>query len=277
LDFLKEFDEYAHGFEGYVNFTPRFVTWACPNCEGQFVKEECMSEGKYCAPNHARTQFMNVMGKDILNEDLRQSCLHQNLSKKNQQSKWFDYIKEVHAECFDFITEACSRNAHERLGLDFVGTKKCVNTSFVAADTKKADNTIMKANADQWIEYGTLFWPAATINKVTFRGDITPENIVEDICANFKRKPAVCIDFYAEEDIEYVPPVQESKLSVELLIAIVLLLVLVNVALIFAYRRCVKKEMEQDMGFKVSSAVSEYISLTQQDRGNASNSTVEMH
>ena len=33
LDFLKEFDKYALGFEGKVQFTPRFVTWACPNCE----------------------------------------------------------------------------------------------------------------------------------------------------------------------------------------------------------------------------------------------------
>jgi len=122
----------------------------------------------------------------------------------------------------------------------------------------------MKANADQWIEYGTLFWPAVTINKVTFRGDITPENVLEDICANLKAKPQVCIDFYKEENIEYVAPAApESKLSAELLVAIVVLLVVVNVFLICAYRRCVKKEMERDMGFKVSSAVSEYISLAQ--------------
>lgn len=60
LDFLKEFDQYAHKLDGYVNFTPRFVTWACPTCEKQFKKEECFSDGRYCAPNHVRTEFMNV-------------------------------------------------------------------------------------------------------------------------------------------------------------------------------------------------------------------------
>ena len=55
LDFLKEFDKYAHQLEGYMDFTPRFVTWACPNCESTFIGEECLSEGKYCAPNHVRT------------------------------------------------------------------------------------------------------------------------------------------------------------------------------------------------------------------------------
>lgn len=60
LDFLKEFDNYAHQLGTYVTFTPRFVTWACPMCESSFKKEECLSDGKYCAPNHIRTEFMNV-------------------------------------------------------------------------------------------------------------------------------------------------------------------------------------------------------------------------
>lgn len=55
-----------------------------------------------------------------------------------------------------------------------------------------------------------------------------------------------------------------------MLIIIVTVLILVNVLLICAYRRCVKKEMEDNMGFKVSSAVSQYISLAQQNRTNQS-------
>ena len=55
-----------------------------------------------------------------------------------------------------------------------------------------------------------------------------------------------------------------------MLIIIVTVLIAVNVILILAYRRCVKKEMEDNMGFKVSSAVSQYISLAQQNRTNSS-------
>jgi hypothetical protein len=29
-----------------------------------------------------------------------------------------------------------------------------------------------------------LYWPSVTINQVTFRGDITPINVVEAICAS---------------------------------------------------------------------------------------------
>jgi hypothetical protein len=108
LDFLKEFDIYAHKLKGFINFTPRFVTWACPMCEKQFKKEECLSDGLYCAPNHARTEFMNVQGHSILEEDLRQHCLYQNLVKRDMVELWFDYIREVHSECFDFISTKCS-------------------------------------------------------------------------------------------------------------------------------------------------------------------------
>ena len=36
LDFIKEFDRYAHKLKGYVNISPRFVTWGCPVCTEEF-------------------------------------------------------------------------------------------------------------------------------------------------------------------------------------------------------------------------------------------------
>ena len=98
---------------------------------------------------------------------------------------------------------------------------------------------------------------------MTFRGDITPENILEDICANLVDKPKVCINFYNREHIQYEEKIIDvpDSISAELLIAVVCVLVGVNILLILAYRRCVKKEMEDTMGFKVSSAVSQYISV----------------
>ena len=110
-----------------------------------------------------------------------------------------------------------------------------------------------------------------TLNNMTFRGDIVAENILEDICANLKEKPQVCIDFYKTSNIAYTPAKSRSNvISAEMLIIIVAVLIVVNVVLILAYRRCVKKEMEDNMGFKVSSAVSSYISLAQQNRTNTS-------
>jgi len=36
LDFIKEFDKYVHRLQDHINFTPRFVTWTCPNCTNEF-------------------------------------------------------------------------------------------------------------------------------------------------------------------------------------------------------------------------------------------------
>lgn len=47
-----------------------------------------------------------------------------------------------------------------------------------------------------------------------------------------------------------------DSISAEMLILVVVVLIGVNVALIVAYRRCVKKEMEDTMGYRVSNAVS---------------------
>jgi len=113
---------------------------------------------------------------------------------------------------------------------------------------------------------------------LTFRGDITAENIVEDVCANLSAKPKVCLDFYKEENIAYVENTVQGPdtVSAEVLILVVCVLVGVNVILILAYRRCVKKEMEDTMGFKVSSAVSQYIAVAQNNRGGNSNTSLEM-
>lgn len=57
LDFIKEFDKYAHRLAGYTTIKPRFVSWACPACTISFKNEECFGNGKYCAPNHIKDDF----------------------------------------------------------------------------------------------------------------------------------------------------------------------------------------------------------------------------
>ena len=96
LDFIKEFDKHMHLLQDYVDFTPRFVTWGCPMCTENFKTEECFGNGKYCAPNHAKTFSNYVLGREIILEDLRQSCLHSRLKGQWRESIWWDYMKFVH-------------------------------------------------------------------------------------------------------------------------------------------------------------------------------------
>lgn len=80
LDFVKYFSEDINKFAtDEVEFTPKFVTWACPGCEADFKKKECVSDGKYCAMNH---QGEYVLGRDIIMEDLREHCLYDKLKNE---------------------------------------------------------------------------------------------------------------------------------------------------------------------------------------------------
>jgi len=267
LTFIKEFTEYAPQLEGYIDFHPRYVTWSCPACTADYKREECFSDGAFCAPNHEKSQFNNIKGTEIILENLRETCLHMILSEKGKEKNWWYYMKDAHMECPNFISKQCSRIGIEMIGQDFNEVEECVTQSFMG-ERRTGNNTIMYENSQKWVSLGTMYWPMITMNNMTFRGDLTAEHILEDICANLVEKPQVCLDWYAENNIEYTSATTAkiNVISAEMLIIIVVVLVAVNIILICAYRRCVRKEMEENMNFKVSSAVSSYISLAQQNQ-----------
>jgi len=245
------------------------VSWGCTGCSESFKEKECFSGGKYCAPNHGFMKGMNVKGIDILTEDLRQHCLHNRLKNSGEEYKWWDYIKYVHQQCFSYIDELCSKRAHEEIEEDYDETMACLDQGFWEKDYKTAENSVLKQSAARWKEYGTLYWPSVVINEKTYRGDITAENILEVICAGLATKPDVCLNFYKEEHIAYKKPSfltanREKLASVQLLFWIVVALVVVNVVLIYMYRRCQKREMEDNLGVEVGNAVSHYIAVSEQ-------------
>ena len=102
-----------------MDFQPRIVTWACPTCDADFKRKECVSNGKYCAMNHKGTY---IQGRDILVEDLREKCLFQMVRKEKKESLWWDYMQYVHRMCYEEITEECSRLGHKQIGRDFQKT-----------------------------------------------------------------------------------------------------------------------------------------------------------
>lgn len=104
LDFIKEFDKTMHKMEDHMKFRPHFVTWNCEVCGHDYKESECVSNGKYCAPNHMMDFFSQVKGRDILIEDLREQCLHKHLKQDDKEATWWDYMKYVHQECFGFIS-----------------------------------------------------------------------------------------------------------------------------------------------------------------------------
>ena len=74
LDFIKNMKYYIEPIIKQVNFEPKFVTWACPHCDSDSKRENCVSDGKYCAMQHDAN--VDIAGADVVMENLRQHCLY---------------------------------------------------------------------------------------------------------------------------------------------------------------------------------------------------------
>lgn len=200
-----------------------------------------------------------IQGKDIIMEDLREKCLFNILKEDKQVAKWWDYMAYVHKMCYEEVNEECSKLGHKSIGSDYQKTMDCVNNSFEGTNPVKDDNRLLRAEAEDWKQYGTAYWPSVVINDRTYRGDLVPDSVFNAICAGFNEEPYACTKFKKEQGLSVSEP---EGITSNVLIAVVLVLVLVNVLLILAYRRCTNREMKDDMQLQVNSAVSQYFALS---------------
>ena len=81
-------------------------------------------------------------------------------------------MQYVHANCGSVLNEDCSRRAHERLGLSYDETWRCVKSSFSSSDwgSNKTSNYLIDEEIDYWKTYGSGIYPSLVINNRTYRG-----------------------------------------------------------------------------------------------------------
>ena len=116
IDFLEDFTSVETHLGSLLNFRPRYVFWECTNCDATYLDKDCFGGGRYCAVESSNA---NIKGRDIVLEDVRQLCLWENLSAKNDTYSWWKYIKRIHSTCYSVINEDCSKRAHEFVDLDW--------------------------------------------------------------------------------------------------------------------------------------------------------------
>jgi hypothetical protein len=107
--------------------------------------------------------------------------------------------------------------------------------------------------------------PSLVINDVIFRGQMNPDNVFEAICSGFKSRPSGCTKWMMKEGMIEDPRGIDGLegISTTDLLVIIGVLVFINLILIFVYRATLNDEIKKDMKVKVSSAVSQYIALSQ--------------
>ena len=69
MDFIRNMARYIEPMVKQVKFEPRSVSYACRNCDSDWKRENCLSDGRYCAMLHSSS--LDITGREILLEDVR--------------------------------------------------------------------------------------------------------------------------------------------------------------------------------------------------------------
>ena len=260
LDFISDFKEYDSKFQDKVLMTPHFVFWKCTFCEDEYLANDCFSGGKYCAVEPSNE---NIKGREIILEDLREKCLYRKTySDEKTRYQWWGYMQFVHQNCYNVINEDCSRRAHDRLGLDFTETNRCVKSSFSSNDwgNAKTTNYIIDEEIEYWKTYGSGIYPSLVINNRTYRGQLESLAVFNALCAGFENSPSICQGTLGAYTPDFLP--SQDGIRGNVIVGIVIALILLNVIIVYCYRRYSKREMQSEMQMQIESAVSQYFALS---------------
>lgn len=171
-------------------------------------------------------------------------------------------MKRAHDVFIDEVDERESYKLMENLGVYKGVIRECVDKTFNGNDYSTYDNVVLKSASEDWTALGTQLYPQLVINGMTFKGRLTPDNVFEAICASFQREPKQCHRFQKQHHIPD-PRIISNSLTNRTVFLIILVLFVVNIVIIFAYRRYLNKELDKDMKVQVQSAVSQYVALSQ--------------
>jgi len=90
---------------------------------------------------------------------------------------------------------------------------------------------------------------------------MNPYNVFEDICESFEETPKQCKKWLQNSDLSDLLP--SDGVSGGAVVMIIVIMVILNAILIVVYRKCLDKEIEEEKKMQMSSAISQYVALSQ--------------
>ncbi|RWV83936.1 hypothetical protein GW17_00054395, partial [Ensete ventricosum] len=150
MQFVKNFKGVAQILEkkSYTQFTPHYMTWYCPEgfLSSKWCKSRCINHGRYCAPDPEHDFSKGYDGKDVVIQNLRQTCLFKVANESGKPWLWWDYVTDFAIRCpmnEKKYTKGCAEEVIKALGIDLKKINKCMGDP--DADE---DNPVLKAEQD---------------------------------------------------------------------------------------------------------------------------------
>lgn len=252
-------------------FTPRILTYACPQCSSELKQDSCLADGAYCAIFPAAKlpgPLANLKGRQMLEESLRERCLYQSLvdnySVNQNFTHWFLYAVRFLERCneWDTFTGDCSYGVMKTLGIYTVPVEKCFTENL-----KRRKIAFFEEDREVSKQIGVVMHPAVTINNITFRGEIDGVNVFKAICAGFLEQPLICkgdslFAFLAREGTGGLVNRHFNVARVVHIVVAVIMVVVINLLALFMYRKYQKRRVNEELQLQVNSAVSQYFRLS---------------
>lgn len=182
--------------------------------------------------------------------------------RKVYRNIFFEYIDRAHTLCRNRISEDCyneiissfedvsiagvRRDEYSEQKYNLHNDARKIYISSWENVSENKDNYIYAEAAKEWQRLGIHVYPSISINQVSLRGRLTPDNIFEAICASFMKEPKECMKWQTDQDIKF-PRYQHNGIDVRTLIFLMLGLLVLNICIIAVYRKRLANEMQKEM------------------------------
>eukprot|EP00937_MAST-01D_sp_MAST-1D-sp2_P001616 g1616.t1 len=234
--FKKEFAPVARKLEasGKATFTPHLIVvdgddFKCqqkcksnPSCTatGYLCGLQCTNNGQYCAPDPEKDLESGMDGSDVVQENVRQMCIHRVLTAASQATgvpqtyRWWDYVvlfDELCSHADRSFNQVCSETQQQAAGVDVAAVRACVSGSGGTDVNSSSVNTLIEAEMQNRSAAGIFVYPTVVVNRKNLAGDYKigcepPINVracgpLAAICDGFEEgtKPDLCSPSYCWE------------------------------------------------------------------------------
>lgn len=269
MKFLKSFAPMRRTLNTVMEFKPHFVVFSMGSENPGIFQGLCKdAAGKYCAedPDAAGA----IQGKDVLDEDLRQLCIHQvhQVIRTSDRSRKAGKKGLVYAEKFwDYIerfADECRLDGVGENGFGEVCSKKLMAS--VGVEVDRVDECV-RMKGDQLLEDQKSFqaWSprALRINGWRYAGIMDADLVTRAICSGFISMPEECLTLQKDRN-PVVPWSQQQHEGVtfwQMMFWLGIVVVCIFGGLLL-YKRYLKKEMRttlrEEVMLEVQAQIGEY-------------------
>lgn len=269
--FLKQFTDSRKTLNEVVKFTPHYHVFSADPTLSGFSGLCSDSTARYCSedPDGAGP----VSGKDVLEEDVRQLCIHEitKVPRSRQTDgatqapivffaeKWWNYVEKLATRCAIDAPDraqrfglACSEKLMEEVGIDVSRVAHCVATT---SNAKLESELVNKAWSPR----------ALRVNGWRYSGTLEADLVTRAVCSGFVSQPEECKSLLTPRDPLVKEDVKASGISAGTLAASALALIASSLCIMMLYRRFLEKRMgdniRREVELEVRGQMSEYTQI----------------